>query len=383
MLQTATPTLGFKLGKFVTVRPRADGTHRVLFELPPRLRPSDWLPTQPLPLLAPRRGDLTDADEVARIQRDAARLYAELLAAREAQNQSAEPASHTMETLVSSWHVSQAWKRLRPVTRLGYDFFANQVLAWAKRKGDPDPTKITRAAVENFLAEYDDRPTTRYHVRKVLRLILDQAVALGWRQDNPVDGVKVAMPKSRVKIWECADVDRLAWAAAVSGRPDLAALILTECEIGQRLTDLILMRRTLRSEDEGYDAATGEFRFHQSKTGAFVTIPIGPRAQAALAAISRQDSPYLFHDTTGRPFRDVGRLGHVFEDVRLAAAGRHVVLRALRHSCVVQLARAGCTVPEIASITGHAITSVEAILSVYLPRDTQVARRAQAKRGLI
>lgn len=55
----------------------------------------------------------------------------------------------------------------------------------------------------------------------------------------------------------------------------------------------------------------------------------------------------------------------------------------LRHSCVVQLARAGCTVPEIAAITGHTLSSVEKILSHYLPRDSQVARNAQIKRGLI
>lgn len=63
--------------------------------------------------------------------------------------------------------------------------------------------------------------------------------------------------------------------------------------------------------------------------------------------------------------------------------GRRLVLRQLRHSCIVQLARAGCTVPEIASITGHSIASVGRILSVYLPRDSTVARNAQMKRGIV
>lgn len=97
---------------------------------------------------------------------------------------------------------------------------------------------------------------------------------------------------------------------------------------------------------------------------------------------------YLFHDRgTGRPFRDVDRLSHVFEDVRtrlvLPAGGRKLVLRAVRHSCVVQLARAGCTVPEIAAITGHSPASVRDILKVYLPRDSRVAMNAQRKRGLV
>lgn len=62
---------------------------------------------------------------------------------------------------------------------------------------------------------------------------------------------------------------------------------------------------------------------------------------------------------------------------------RPLVLRQLRHSCVVQLARAGCTIAEIAAITGHSLGSVTTILSKYLPRDSTIARNAQMKRGII
>lgn len=67
----------------------------------------------------------------------------------------------------------------------------------------------------------------------------------------------------------------------------------------------------------------------------------------------------------------------------MANGARDLKLKWLRHSCVVQLARAGCTVPEIASITGHSISSVEQILQRYLPRDSRVAENAQRKRGLL
>lgn len=55
----------------------------------------------------------------------------------------------------------------------------------------------------------------------------------------------------------------------------------------------------------------------------------------------------------------------------------------LRHSCVVQLARAECTVPEIASISGIAVGSATTILSTSLPRDTVVALNDQRKRGIV
>ena len=382
------PSVKLELGRYVTVRPRVDGTSRVLLEVPPRLRPSDWSATIPLPVEEPRTGDLTNGREVARIQADAARLYRQLQAARAGRKASAD---FSFRTLVEAWETSQRWKALKPRTQQGYREMSRYVLTWAQACGEPDPRKLTRAAVERYVASYDNRPALRYHQRKVLRLIMDQAQALGWRGDNPCDGVRVAMPRTQVEIWEQADVDRLMWAAAVGGHPDLAVLILTMWEIGQRLTDAIAFRRGAE-----YSAAEGMFRFRQSKTAAYVTVPVSDHLRGFLAAIERQElavdgrrkpdapSPFLFHDGgTGRPFRDVNRLGHVFEDLRRRAGGRHVVLRALRHSCVVQLARSGCTTLEVASITGHSVATVESILSVYLPRDSVVAENAQRRRGLI
>jgi hypothetical protein len=90
----------------------------------------------------------------------------------------------------------------------------------------------------------------------------------------------------------------------------------------------------------------------------------------------------LFCDeATGKPYSEE-RLGKAFGKVRKAVDGKHLLLRCLRHSCVVQLARAGCTPSEIASVTGHALASIVSILSLYLPRDGQVAANAQAKRGI-
>jgi len=390
------PTVKLSLGKFVVaLAPRADGTRRVLFQVPPRLRPSGWSPTIPLPRTGERTGDLTNAAEVARIQADAKALYAELEAARRG-----EPVKQgrTFETLAASWRRTDEYRDLKPRTQTGYEENVRRIEAWSEACGHPDPARLTQQGVRAFFAEFDDRPWVKWHVRKVLRILMNHAVAVGWRADNPVEGIRVKMPKSTVAIWEPEDVEAYAWAAIGAGQPDLAGVIMMEWEIGQRLTDAILFRRGAE-----YEAAEGVFRFWQSKTNSYVTIPVSDRLRAILAHLKRDGSPYLFHDGgTGRPFRDVNRLGHVFEEVRDRLVlpslpdtrtseeqedhpvhERHRVLRALRHSCVVQLARYGCTVPEIASITGHSIQTVESILSTYLPRDNVVAWNAQRKRGLI
>lgn len=72
------------LGAFVTLHgPRRDGTYRVLFEAPRRVRPAGWMSTIPLPITSPRTGRLSDANELARIRADAAELRRRLQEGRE------------------------------------------------------------------------------------------------------------------------------------------------------------------------------------------------------------------------------------------------------------------------------------------------------------
>lgn len=385
---TPMPSVKLELGRYVTVRPpldkapKKDGTRRVLFEVPARLRPSGWSPAIPLPVNGDRRGNLTDLQEVARIQADAKDLLAKLHQARlgrEAAPTSGHP--HSIPALVRSWEASPEYKAKKPVTQKGYSYHAGLVIAWSASADHPDVAKLSIERIEQFLALYDDRPTTRRHLKIVLHMLMKRAVKIGWRTDNPLADVKMGAPKSKVTIWERADVDlQVATARGAPDEPEwpvVAAMILTEWEIGQRLTDLVLFQR-------GSDYKNRAFRFWQEKTGSYVTIPVSRGLGDLLDEIAVPDSPYLFvNPVTGQPFEG-NRLSCVFRFIRKASrTKRKLTLRALRHSCVVQLARAGCTVPEIASITGHSPFSVEQILQKYLPRDNQLAWQAQKKRGLI
>ncbi len=46
---------------------------------------------------------------------------------------------------------------------------------------------------------------------------------------------------------------------------------------------------------------------------------------------------------------------------------------------MVNLARAGATIPEIAAITGHSIDRTQEIFERYLPRDLHMARAGIVK----
>ena len=377
------PTVTLSLGRYVVLKKRADGTSRAYFQVPARLRPSGWSPAIPLPRTAERRGVL-DAAEVAAIKRDAEALYGELMQAKT--GDTVRPPERSLSTLVDALQRSPEWAALSEKTRVGYETGFKKILAWSKSCGHPDPTALPRSAILQFLADFDatpDRParhTAKKHTAAVLRLVLEQAINKGWRTDNPARGIRIKVPKTKATIWEQKDVDCYVKAARDTGVPSIALIILLEWEIGQRLTDV----RAFRPGAE-YDAERGVFSFRQSKTDEPVSIEVSLALRGMLAKAGEGQLFLFRNDRTGKAYTE-NRLSKTFAWVRVAAVkagGRPLILKQLRHSCIVQLARAGCTVPEIAAITGHALTSVNGILSVYLPRDTAVARAAQVKRGLV
>lgn len=380
----------FDLGSYVILRQRKNGTYRVLFEVPERIRPAGWPATIPLPIETPRTGDFAaHPEEQLRIKADAAHLNQQM--AEERGKRVSVASDRTLETLAQQWRRTGAYKALKPRTQRGYEQTLRYILAWSKECRHPDPAKLTKSVAEAFIGRFDDRPTTRRMVKVVFKMVMDQAIDLGWRADNPVARIKTVAPKTRVAIWEQDDVDAYAWAALVIGQPDMAALIQLQWEIGQRLTDCYLFRYGVE-----YDAKRGVFSFEQSKTGSAVTFQVSARMRAMLALTWREGKAHLFEDARLKhPWtRVVGKRieaddiagAKVFAKARekaIANGARDLKLKWLRHSCVVQQARASCTVPEIASITGHTISSVEQILQKYLPRDSKVAENAQRKRGLV
>jgi integrase len=96
----------------------------------------------------------------------------------------------------------------------------------------------------------------------------------------------------------------------------------------------------------------------------------------------------VINEETGQPYK-ANNFRHVFAEIRGAAgidktARRHgiaggLLFMGLRRTAVVHLARAGCSVPEIAAITGHSESRTVSILEVYLRRDSEMAAAAIAK----
>jgi integrase len=168
------------------------------------------------------------------------------------------------------------------------------------------------------------------------------------------------------KIWNDEQVARFLQVAPPHLRPAMLLAINT----GQRQGDL------LRLPWSAYDGKVIKLR--QSKTGAYVPVPVTDELKAALDTTPRR-SPIMLVNSDGKPWSESGFQG-AWGNARERAGIRGVTFNDLRGTAVVTLARAGCTEPEIYAITGHKPSDVRAILTAhYLPQDAEVAGNAIAK----
>lgn len=184
---------------------------------------------------------------------------------------------------------------------------------------------------------------------------------------NPMDGLKIPRPPARQIYWLEEEVEAAIAKAVEMGRSSIALAIRLAFDTGQREGDVLAMR---------WSHLIGqEIAVKQNKGGATVRIPCLPELAAQLAETAKTSTHLVVSETTHRPytqFNFVHLVGEVIEEAGLA--GKRY--GDLRRSAVVRLAMAGCTIPMIASITGHSYKRCEEILEVYLPRSTELARLA-------
>ncbi len=139
---------------------------------------------------------------------------------------------------------------------------------------------------------------------------------------------------------------------------------------GQRQGDL------LRLPWSAYDGS--KIRLRQRKTGVGVIIPVSARLKVALEGTPKR-GPVILTNIDGKPWTEDG-FRSSWRKASALAGIIGLTFHDLRGTAVTWLALAGCTEAEIASITGHSLRDVGAILdSHYLHRDPALAESAIRK----
>ena len=228
----------------------------------------------------------------------------------------------------------------------------------------PSTQRPLRGILERFRAEHGDKRIAllqRQHIIALLRskkrfaarhwlmairALMKYAVEIGLREDNPAAGVKLPNLKTDgYHSWTEAEIAQFQAYHGLGTRARLALTLLLYT--GQRRGDVIRMgRQHIRD---------GIMHVRQQKTGIELAIPIHGTLASTIAEAPADHLTFLT-TRNGKPFSPAG-FGNYFRDCCNEAGLSHCSAHGLRKATARRLAEAGCTMHEIAAITGHASLS--------------------------
>lgn len=298
-------------------------------------------------------------------------------------------------------------------------FVAEYTAAYADRKRPKERTLFALIAEYKLSSEFlTKRDRTRKDYLRYLKLIENEfgAVPLAALSDQRMRGEFKAWRDKMAGTPRAADLGWAILARVLSVAKDRGRIDVNVCERGGKLyradrTDAIWtpeMIAVVRAEFpdhlrwvftlalytgqrqgdllrlpwSGYE--DGRIRLRQSKTGRRVSIPVTAALEAELATIPKR-STVILTSTDRRPWTADGfraSWGRACD----AAGISGVTFHDIRGTAVTKLFEAGCSVGEIATITGHALGNVEAILDAhYMSRTDALAdsaiRKLEEKEG--
>lgn len=170
------------------------------------------------------------------------------------------------------------------------------------------------------------------------------------------------------KIWLPEHVEAFMRAAPV----EMQRALIIALHTGQRQGDILRLAWT------NYDGSALTLRQGKAKRvgrpAPIVTVPCTTTLRRMLDAIPRTAAVVLT-TKTGRPWTK-RYFAHEWEAASDAAGIAGLHFHDLRGTAVTMLAEAGCTVPQIAAITGHSLKTVTTILEKYLSRTRALAEQA-------
>lgn len=356
----------------------------------------------------------TDAQEFACIT--AARAHTDKV--REWERGGARPAS--VRRIVASGTGAQLIQRfrdehlprVRASTRREYISKLNIIERWC---GKEHVAHITHDAVRTFqdaLLRPDKKGIAHPHraagTLRVLRTLFVFAERTGFipRGTSPVYDITIANPKGRRRVWERDEQAAFIAAAIDLNMPSIALAAELAEYTAQRQGDLIALTEgaidvvhiadpALARRLSAGDAPPRGWHLEQAKTGAALQIVFEPgllaRVDRAIArnrardrAAGRLVTYVLVDDATGLPFTTDGfirawqaALRHAIEATGKTAMA-DLQFRDWRRTRVVRMRRHGYNREQIASLTGHSLKSIDAMLEVYGPVDATMTAGAIA-----
>jgi integrase len=279
-----------------------------------------------------------------------------------------KPPENCLFTLIVEFKQSSDFDQLSARTKKDY----RNYLAIVEEEFGTMPLTVAqdlraRGVFKAWRDRFAHQPRKADHLWTVLSRVLSFGKDRGRLDVNVCErGGRLYKAHRQDKIWTEDQISRFLEVAS----PELQLALLMALWTGQRQGDLLTLR---------WDAyRDGKLLIVQSKTKARVAIPCAAILVKALEQVPRSATTIL---TTGagKPWTGDG-FRSSWRKTCLKAEITDVTFHDLRGTAVTRLARAECSVPQIAALTGHSLKDAQAILDGhYFSREASLAEEAVSK----
>lgn len=271
-------------------------------------------------------------------------------------------ASRTFNALIKSYHKSPRYRNLKPRTGLDYD---KHLEFFTSIMGDRNPANMQRKDVIRMRDANADKAYFANYSLRVLRVLMEHCVDLGWRDNNPVRGVPELKTEKRERDpWPLDLLDAYRDACPLGTRE---RLIMELClGTGQRIGDVLEMRWS--------DIQDGAFFVRQNKTKKELWVPILDELQTALNSASRH-SVFIMTNERGTNRWSYRGASAAVRKVRERIGALDYDIHSWRYNAACELLEAGCGDDLIAAVTGQS----PAMVLHYTKKVRQRLRAVQAQ----
>lgn len=268
--------------------------------------------------------------------------------------------------LIADYRKSPRYRHLKPRTGRDYDKYLD---FFEDIMGQANPANMQRKDVIRLRDANSEKAYFANYSLRVLRVLMEHCVDLGWRDSNPARGVpELKTSKKEREPWpyELLEAYRVACPFGTRER-----LVMELCVgTGQRIGDVLEMRWS--------DIQDGGFVVRQSKTGKELWVPILPDLQTALDA-AQKSSVFLLTNERGTNRWSYRGASAAVRAVRERIGAIPYDIHSWRYNAACELVEAGCSDDLVASVTGQS----PAMVLHYTKKVRQKvrAREAQSQRA--
>ncbi len=242
----------------------------------------------------------------------------------------------SLADIVAQYKRAPEFRNLRGSTRGPYSVLLDLLLdTW----GAFPIASIGRKHVLGLRDKFAETPAKANKLITVLRILLTFAVDREYRTDNPARDVKGLPKGDGHATWPDWAINRFLETAP----PMMELALKLGLYTGQREGDCLAM--------SWHDYDGEQIQVVQSKTGAKLRIPVHRVLKKMLDAQPRV-SPIILTTGSGKPFTG-SYFRHHWRKAMATAGLEGLVFHGLRYTAAAKLAEAGCSLKEIAAITGH------------------------------